>query len=185
MTYRLALLSGEVDNFKMEIEISSDATFLELNNLIINKLGYSPNEMTSFFMCDDQWERYQEITLIEMDTSSDEDTYTMENTRIEEFLVDEGDKMFYVFDTLNDRGFYVSLREVKYEECGEPRCTKLTGKAPKQINMEEFLNPKSSKKKGKGGDIMDDDDFYGSDGYNDDELDMESFSEVDMSEIDI
>ena len=34
-------------------------------------------------------------------------------------------------------------------------------------------------------DIMDDDDFYGSDGYNDDELDMEGFSEVDMSEIDI
>lgn len=183
MTYRLALLSSEVDNFKMEIEIASDATFMELNNLIVNKLGYSHNEMTSFFMCDDQWERYQEITLIEMDTSSDEDTYTMENTRLEEFMVDEGDKMFYVFDTLNDRGFYVSLREVKYEDCPEAHCTKLIGKAPKQINMEEFLN--SSNKNSKKNSIMDDEDFYGSDGYNDDELDMDSFSEVDMSEIDI
>jgi len=183
MTYRLALLSGEVDNFKMEIEIASDATFMQLNNLIITKLDYSPNEMTSFFMCDDQWERYQEITLIEMDTSSDEDTYTMENTRLEEFMVDEGDKMFFVFDSLNDRGFYMSLREVKYDNCPEPRCTKLTGKAPKQIKMEEFLNPTA--KKGRSS-IMDEDDFYGSDGYNDDELDMEDgFSEVDMSEIDI
>lgn len=183
MTYRLALLSSEVDNFKMEIEIASDATFMQLNNLITTKLDYSQNEMTSFFMCDDQWERYQEITLIEMDSSSDEDTYTMENTRLEEFMVDEGDKMFYVFDTLNDRGFYMSLREVKYEDCPEPRCTKLTGKAPKQIKMEEFLN--SSGKKGKSG-FLDDEDFYGSDGFNDDELDMEDgFSEVDMSEIDI
>lgn len=182
MIYRLALLSKEIDDFKLEIEASPTATFLELNDLIIKKLGYSKGEMSSFYSCDDDWEPYQEITLVEMDTSSENDSYIMENTHLDEFLQDEGDKMIFVFDTLNNRGLYLSLREIKSGSLSSPKCTKLSGQIPVQIKMEEFLTGKPSKKDSK--DFLDDE-FYGSDQYSDDEFDADGFSEVDMSEIDI
>lgn len=181
MIYRIGLLSNEVDDFKMEIEAEATTTFKELNDLIINKLKYSTNEMTSFFSCDDEWKRYQEITLIEMDSSSDVDTYVMENTTLEEFMQDEGDRMLFIFDTLNDRGLYMSLREIKSGTLKKAKCTKLTGRIPKQVKMEDLFTLDNKK----GGRSILDDDMYGEDGYNDDELDMEGFSEVDMSEIDI
>lgn len=180
MTYRLSFLSKEVDNFKLEIEAPSTATFLELNDLIISSLKYSKGEMTSFFSCDDEWEPYQEITLVEMDVSSENDSYVMENTRLEEFLADEGDKMMFVFDILNNRSLYLTLREIKPGTIAKPKCTKLSGQIPVQIKMEEFLTGKKKDSK----EFLDED-FYGSDEYSDDEIDSEGFSEVDMSEIDI
>lgn len=179
MTYRLSFLSKEIDNFRLEIEAPSTATFLELNNLIINVLKYSKGEITSFFSCDDEWEPYQEITLVEMDLSSENDSYIMENTRLEEFLVDEGDKMMFVFDILNNRSLYLTLRETKPGSIDKPKCTKLTGQIPEQIKMEQFISGKKETK------MSLDEDFYGSDEYSDDELDSDGFSEVDMSEIDI
>lgn len=181
MIYRIGLLSNEVDDFKMEIEADPTTTFKELNDLIISKLNYSTNEMTSFFNCDDEWERYQEITLIEMDSSSDVDTFVMENTTLEEFMQDEGDRMLFIFDTLNDRGFYMALREIKSGSLKKAKCTKLAGRIPKQVKMEDLFTLDTKK----GSRNILDDDMYGEDAYNDDELDMEGFSEVDMSEIDI
>ncbi len=40
--------------------------------------------MCSFFICDDDWSKNTEITLVEMDTSSEVDNYIMEDTRLEE-----------------------------------------------------------------------------------------------------
>lgn len=89
--------------------------------------------------------------------------------------------MLFIFDTLNDRGLYMSLREIKSGTLKKAKCTKLTGRIPKQVKMEDLFTLDNKK----GGRSILDDDMYGEDGYNDDELDMEGFSEVDMSEIDI
>ncbi len=73
MIYNFRLVSDEVDNFKREIAIDSDASFLQLRNAICDAVGYDKNQMNSFFLCDDNWEKEQEITLedIGMDNSED------------------------------------------------------------------------------------------------------------------
>ena len=40
MVYRFLLLSDEVDNFKREIQISSQATFLDFHKEILKSTGY-------------------------------------------------------------------------------------------------------------------------------------------------
>ena len=40
MVYRLLMLSDENDFFKRELQIDSEATFLELNDFILDSLGY-------------------------------------------------------------------------------------------------------------------------------------------------
>lgn len=46
--------------------------------------------MCSFFLCDDSWEKEKEITLEDMGTDSDEDTYLMDECILSDYLDDEG-----------------------------------------------------------------------------------------------
>lgn len=60
----------------------------------LDSVGYTKDQMTSFFICDDDWSKKTEITLVEMDTSSEEDSYVMADTQLEELLEDEHQNYF-------------------------------------------------------------------------------------------
>ena len=66
MIYKMTFSCDEVDGFRRVFEADSDATFLELHAAILKSLGFPDDQMTSFFMCNDRWEKEQEVTLIEM-----------------------------------------------------------------------------------------------------------------------
>ena len=53
MLFRFLILSDEADDFKREIKIDSESTFLDLQNAILDSVGYTKDQMTSFFICDD------------------------------------------------------------------------------------------------------------------------------------
>lgn len=134
MVFKFILLSDEVDDFLREIHIDSDATFLELNNAILDSVGYTKDQMTSFLICNDYWEAEQEITLMEMDTSSDVDSLVMDRIRVEEFASEEGQKLRFVFDMMNERSFFMELKEVKTRESlPAPICKRSKGNPPAQV----------------------------------------------------
>ena len=164
MVYRFLLLSDEVDNFKREIQISSQATFLDFHKEILKSTGYDINQLYSFFICGEDWSKQTEVTIIEMDTSSEVDCYVMENTLLEDLIEEEHQKLLYVFDMLNERVFFIELREIiTGKNLKDPLCTKSVGKAPSQtINFDLIASEISS-------DL--DENFYGDDAYNDEELD--------------
>ena len=60
MIYKFRIVSDEVDNFRREICIDSDATFLDLHDAILDSVGFTKDQMTSFFICDDDWEKKTE-----------------------------------------------------------------------------------------------------------------------------
>ena len=163
MVYRFLLLSDETDDFKREIQINSQATFLDFHEEILKCTGYDTNQLYSFFTCGDDWSKQTEITLIEMDTSSEEDCYVMENTVLEDLIEEEHQKLLYIFDQLNERVFFIELREIiTGKNLKEPVCTKSAGSAPKQIvDFDITTNDISS-------DL--DEVFYGDDAYNAEDL---------------
>lgn len=169
MLFRFLILSDEVDDFKREIKIDSEATFLDLNNAILDSVGYTKDQMTSFFICDDDWSKKTEITLVEMDTSSEEDIYLMEDTRLEELLEDEHQKILYVFDYMTERAFFMELREIiTGKNLTTPLCSISEGLPPGQVIDFDDVDIKSP--------ISDlGEDFYGDSEYNIDELDKEGF----------
>ena len=122
MVYRFTIISDEVDDFIREIQIDSEATFFELHEAILKAAKYNDDQMTSFFTCDDDWEKEQEITLEDMGTSSDEDCYIMRETRLSELLEDEKQRMLYVFDPLAERVFFIELSEIIYGKDIEKIC---------------------------------------------------------------
>lgn len=134
MVYRFTIISDEVDNFRREIQIDSDATFLDLHNAILKSVDYPNDQMTSFFICDDNWEKGTEVTLEDMGTSSDMDSWVMEETPLSELLEDEKQHLLYVFDPLADRVFFMELSEIiTGKSLSEAVCTKSTGEAPQHV----------------------------------------------------
>lgn len=134
MVYRFTIISDEVDNFRREIQIDSDATFLDLHKAILKSANYPNDQMTSFFICDDNWEKEIEITLEDMGTSSDMDSWVMEETPLNELLEDEKQHLLYIFDPLADRAFFMELSEIiTGKSLSAAECTKSIGDAPQHL----------------------------------------------------
>lgn len=169
MLFRFLILSDEADDFKREIKIDSESTFLDLQNAILDSVGYTKDQMTSFFICDDDWSKKTEITLVEMDTSSEEDSYVMADTQLEELLEDEHQKLLFVFDYMTERAFFMELREiVPGKDLDAPICSKSVGTPPAQIvSFDEFEAKNGSTDVGE--------DFYGDSEYDMHELDKSGF----------
>lgn len=169
MVFRFLILSDEVDDFKREIKIDSEATFLDLYNVIMDSVGYTKDQMCSFFLCEDDWSKNTEITLVEMDTTSEVDSYIMEDTALEELLEDEHQKLLFVFDYMTERAFFMELREIiPGKNLDKPVCSKSIGEPPVQIMSFDDIDTKSTST-----DLGED--FYGDSEYDIDELDKEGF----------
>lgn len=183
MIFNFRLVSDEVDNFKREIEIDADDTFLDLRNAICDAVQYDRSEMCSFFLCDDSWEKEKEITLEDMGTDSDEDTYLMNECILSDYLDDEGQKLMFVFDYMTDRAFFLQLKKIiTGKSLKDPVCTLSMGKAPDQhIDMKRF-EAEIDAKAAKQASIEDFGEDFDEDGYNEDEFDPEGFSDLTFDE---
>ena len=112
MVYRFILINDEVEDFLREIQIDAESSFLDFHHAILESVNFPDNQMTSFFLCEDNWEKTTEITLEDMDLSSEEDNYVMEKTPLNELVEDEQQKLVYVFDPLTERCFFIELVEI-------------------------------------------------------------------------
>ena len=174
MVYRFIIVSDEVDDFRRDIMIDSDATFFELHEAILHSVGYAKDQITSFFICDDDWTKQREITLMDMDSSSDEDIYVMDSTRLSELLDEERQKLIYVFELLTDRCFYMELREIiPGKNQAKPEAVKSAGRAPQQISLMEDLDFSIPVHASHSSVYDEDNDFYddfGDEDYDDEDL---------------
>lgn len=179
MIFRFTLISDEVEDFIREYKIDSDATFYDLHHIILSSCNYNDDQITSFFLCNENWEKKQEVVLEDMGTSSsDEDLYVMKNTLLSELLEEEKQRMLYVFDPLNERVFFIELTEIIFgEQLETPICSRQHGLPPKQYDTAELdAGLTAADLKGK----MDlDEDFYGDESFDSGEFDPEGFDFTD------
>ena len=169
MIYRFTIISDEVDDFVREIQIDPEATFFDLHEAILKAANYTNDQMTSFFICDDDWEKEKEITLEEMDNNPEMDSWIMKETRLNELIEDEKQKLLYVFDYMTERCFFIELSEIiTGNEIKGAKCTKKSGEAPKQtVDFEEMAAG--------GGSLDLDENFYGDQDFDMEDFDAEGF----------
>ncbi len=175
MIYRITFSSEEADNFRRVFDADSEATFLDLHKAILASAGYTDDQMTSFFLCNDRWEKEQEVTLVEMDSSFEYDNMVMEKTRLSDLIEEQGQRLIYVFDQMFERHFFGRVKEILPGSMDGVKCVESKGKAPKQLKTEDPLA--FTAKDGKG-DLGLDEDFYGDSQYNEGDLDMEGFQDL-------
>lgn len=169
MIYKFTIISDEVDDFVREIQIDPEATFFDLHEAILKAANYTNDQMTSFFICDDDWEKEKEITLEEMDNNPEMDSWIMKETRLNELIEDEKQKLLYVFDYMTERCFFIELSEIiTGKEIKGAKCTKKSGEAPKQtVDFEEMAAG--------GGSLDLDENFYGDQDFDMEDFDAEGF----------
>jgi hypothetical protein len=170
------IVSNEADDFVREIQIDSEATFLDFHKAILKAVNYVDDQMCSFFVCDEDWNKETEITRVEMDTSSEEDNYTMEATHLEDLIEDEGQRLLYVFDFMTERAFFIELREtIPNKSLKEAVCSRSNGNPPAQnVDFDKMAEvPKGTTEEALG------ENFYGDSEYDEDELDHEGFEGLD------
>ena len=167
MIYRFTIISDEVDDFIREIQIDPEATFFDSHEAILKSVGYTNDQMTSFFICDDDWEKEKEVTLEEMDDNPEMDSWIMKDTTISELVEEEKQKLLYVFDYMTERCFFIELTEIiTGQDMKGAKCTKKSGEAPKQTIDFEEMEAKNS------ANLDLDENFYG-----DQDFDMEDFDQ--------
>lgn len=180
MIFNFRLISDEISNFKREIKIDAQATFLDLKNAICDAVGFRKDELSSFFICDEDWEKEKEIAVEDLESSSDQDVYLMDECILEDYIDDEGQRLLYTFDYDRDRSLFIEMNElITGKNLLDPVCTLSAGKAPAQFIEDEQETAPETKTTPKQTTLEDfDDPMYGDDEYNPEEFDENSFSEL-------
>ncbi|MBR5854498.1 MAG: hypothetical protein IKY87_02315 [Paludibacteraceae bacterium] len=172
MIYRIKFSCDEIDDFRRVYEADSDATFWELHKAILDSANYPDDQMTSFYICNERWEKGQEVTLVEMGSNFEYDNMVMESTRLSDLLEENGQRMIYVFDPMTERCFFGRVTEILPGMHFGVTCIESVGDAPPQMQHDEAqIAPK-----GNEWDI--DDDFYGDSQYNEGDLDLEGYQDL-------
>ena len=107
MIYKFrVLIDYEKDVFR-EIEIRSDQTFLDLNHAIISAFTFKGDQMASFYMSNDDWDKGEEIVLFEM--GDEDEAKNMADTLLKDMVSNKIEKILYIYDFLRLWIFYIEL----------------------------------------------------------------------------
>jgi hypothetical protein len=131
MIYTFRFISDEEESFVIDTNINHDQTFEQLHDIIQEKLDFDPSQLASFFVSNEEWEKLNEITLMEMEGTQ---AKLMENTTIDQFFSKKNERILYIFDYISERLFFGSLIRLIDAESPIPlpSVSKLEGKIPAQ-----------------------------------------------------
>ncbi len=125
MLYTITAASPEVDDFVLELQIESDATFESLHRLIRESCGWGAGNPATFYLCDHRWRRERAIP----ESGYEDDV--MADVELGDLLDDEGQRMQYVFDARARRALLLEVTRIAYgKHIDEPLCRRRHGTAP-------------------------------------------------------
>ena len=142
MIYLFRIISDENPDFFRDLVADTTDTFLDFHEILQKDLGYDPSQLASFFITNQQWEKQQEITLIDMMPDPGLSTSTMDQTTLGEHLHELNQRMIYVFDFFSNRAFFIELIESSDETSSRntPFIAHSKGEAPPQLALDRFLS---------------------------------------------
>jgi len=178
-TFVLRVVIDSKEDIFRDIEIRADQNFEDLHESILHAFEFEGDQMASFYLSDDDWEKGQEIGLMDLSAfDGDDSTPSMKNTIFGDEVIDINDKVLYVYDFMKMWVFYVEVIEIGEvsDEKLYPAILREFGNAPEESSKEApdlFEGIDLSKGDGE----FDDDDEYGDsyDSYDDSYEDYGNF----------
>ena len=142
--YRFRMLLDDQEDFLRDYDILSSQTFLDFHNLIVESVELQGDELASFFVCDRNWRKKKEITLMNMQDDSQEEedddvrnpvknkipVCEMDKVKVKDIIDDPHQRLLYEYDFLNPKYFFVELTKIVDADKTKtyPVCIKSTGK---------------------------------------------------------
>ena len=166
-----------------DLEARSDNTFLELHQHLLKAFEFTDDQMASFYVSNDEWDKGHEINLMDMsydDDALDAPSNVMSKAILKDFVEEPDQKFILVYDFMRMWIFLIELIGYEAENPGEARTLLMVGQAPKENSKEAleedfFASGGGSEIQGEG---LEEDD-YGFNDYDDDynEEDFSDFNE--------
>ena len=107
--FHFRILLDQSEEVFRDIEIKSTDTFEEFHSAIVEAFDFSGDEIASFYISNEDWDKGEEITQMDMSGMGDEGIKTMKETALEEMLFEEEQKLLYLYDFMRMWIFFVEL----------------------------------------------------------------------------
>jgi len=179
--YKFRVLIDTVSNEEIfrDIVISTNDNLESFYNSIVKAFGFKGDQMASFYKSNDDWDKGQEITLVDMGLNDDVETVLiMSETKLKEVVTDPNQKMILVYDFMRMWCFLIEHVETLSKTVTSPQIALSVGKAPAEESKEFDTAGGFGESLSLGNDF--DDIFSESDDDDDDlddDLDIEGYSE--------
>ena len=176
--FRVLLDSEKDEEIFRDIQIEDTANFETLYRTILQSFNFEGQEIGSFFLSNDDWDKGHEISLMDMRYSDDDpdSPSVMSEAILKDYMEFSDQKIILVYDFLRMWIFLLELIEILPDVSGEPKVLLSVGLAPPE-------DSKIVQEDGFEGDFEEFDEEYDEfgddfeDGYNDE--DFSSFDEYD------
>ncbi|HCB63262.1 MAG: hypothetical protein A2W93_11175 [Bacteroidetes bacterium GWF2_43_63] len=115
--YKFRITSDENDEFLREIDVLANQTFEDFHKCLVRTCKLAGNELASFYLCDNQWRKRREITLVDMSMDDDEEksaesNIIMKDGKLNQVINDPHQKLIYVYDYLSMYTLYIELMKI-------------------------------------------------------------------------
>ena len=108
--YRFKMTLADNEELLRVIDIPGNYTFEAFHFAILSAINFDDSQLASFYLGDSQWNKGQEVTL--MDMGDESAPITMRDARIDQMLSKKGDKLIYVYDFILMWTFYLELQDI-------------------------------------------------------------------------
>jgi hypothetical protein len=131
--FRILLDTEKDSEIFRDILIDVNDNFENFYNAIISSFRFEGNQMASFYISNNDWDKGHEISLMDMnygDESIDEKASVMSNANIKDFIESDNQKIILVYDFLKMWIFLIELIEIKQDTIFLPEVVLAIGIAP-------------------------------------------------------
>lgn len=176
--FRVLLDNSENEEIFRDIEVSDKHNFEDFYRTIIKAFYFQGDQMASFYVSNNDWDKGEEIALFDMgDDLSGDALHIMNEATIKDFIETENQRFILVYDFLKMWCFLVELIQVKAMDIDQPEIVLSIGIAPREDSREiDFDMPMDG-----GADLGSEfDDIFSE---FDDEDDFEGFENIDDYDI--
>ena len=178
LKFRVLLDTEEESEIFRDILIDENENFESLYHAIISSFRFQGDQMASFYMSNDDWDKGHEISLMDMnygDESIDEKASVMSSAILRSFMEEPDQKIILVYDFMRMWIFLIELLDKIDDAVLKPEVVLSIGMAPPEDSKMSSMDDDSD-------DFMmdeslDDDDIFGDDF--EDDYDEEDFANYD------
>ena len=170
----------ESENFR-DILINENDDFESFYHAIIQSFNFTGEEMASFYISNDNWDKGHEISLVDLnygDESIDEKASIMSQANIKDFIEAEDQKIILVYDFMRMWIFLIELVEKVEDKIGAPEVALAIGMAPPEDSRSTGIEDGEEDHLFDDEEFDEDEDELGLDDYED------GYSEEDYSSFD-
>jgi len=177
LKFRILLDTEQESEIFRDILIDENENFESFYQAIISAFRFEGNQMASFYMSNDEWDKGHEVSLMDMnygDEAIDEKASIMSSAILRDFMFESDQKVILVYDFMLRWIFLIELIERIDKTISKPEILLSVGMAPpedsRMANFEE--EEEDDYQAFDEDDDEDDDDIFGDDfedGYDDDD----------------